>query len=246
VEIFDDLEAEYERLDLIFAGFSGADWAAASDCDGWTVVDVVLHLAQSEETVVATVTGAPAMPGRLAPDRAGMSVDEAMDRWVAAERAGPEVVYPRWQAARRKSVEVLRAADPDKASVWASAPLRPATMATTRLAEHWAHALDVTVPLGIEYPDTARLRHIARLAYRTLPYAFEIAGEQPGPVRAELSGPDGEIWRFGPQDAESVITGPVGAFCRVGARRLKPEDSGLTATGPHGPAALRVLRNYAA
>jgi uncharacterized protein (TIGR03084 family) len=246
VEIFDDLETEYERLDRIFAGLSAADWASASACAGWSVVDVLLHLAQSEETVVATVTGTPVMPGRLAPDREGLSVDEAMDRWVEAERAGPEVVYPRWQAARHKSVEVLRDADPDKASAWASAPLRPATMATTRLAEHWAHALDITGPLGIDYPDSARLRHIARLAFRTLPYAFQVAGEQPGLVRVELSTPDGEILRHGPDEAESVITGPVGAFCRVGAQRLKPEESGLTATGPHGPAALRVLRNYAA
>src|SRR5262245_36813476 len=106
-----------------------------SAAEGWSVVDVVLHLAQSEETVVATVTGTPVMPSRLAPDRDGLTVDEAMDRWVAAERAGPEVVYPRWQAARRASLEVLRAADPDRASAWASAPLRPATVAPTRLAE---------------------------------------------------------------------------------------------------------------
>jgi uncharacterized protein (TIGR03084 family) len=179
-------------------------------------------------------------------DRGSVGVDEAVDRWVAAERSGPEVVYPRWQAARRKSVEVLRAANPDRASPWFGAPLRPAAMATTRLAEHWAHTLDITGPLAIPYPDTARLRHIAWLAHRTLPYAFEVAGEQPGPVRAELTGPDGESWRFGPADAPSVISGSGGAFCRVGAQRLAPSESGLTASGPHGPAALRVLRNYAA
>jgi uncharacterized protein (TIGR03084 family) len=173
-------------------------------------------------------------------------VDEAMDRWVAAERAEPEVVYPRWQAARRESVDVLRAADPDRASMWVSAPLRPATMATTRLAEHWAHTLDITGPLSIPYPDTVRLHHIARLAHRSLPYAFAVAAEQPGPVRVELTGPDGQTWRFGPDDAPSVISGPAGDFCRVGAQRLAPEDSGLTATGPHGGTALRVLRNYAA
>jgi uncharacterized protein (TIGR03084 family) len=246
VEIFDDLAAEYDRLDDIFASLSAADWVSPSAAEGWTVVDVLLHLAQTEEVVVATLTGAPLMPGGLAQDRGGLSVDEAMDRWVAAERSGPEVVYPRWQAARRKSVETLRAADPDRKSAWASAPLRPATLATTRLAEHWAHALDITEPLSIPYPDTARLRHIARLAFRTLPYGFEVAGEQAGPVRAELTGLDGETWVFGPDDAESVISGPVGAFCRVGAQRLTPEESGLTATGPFGPTALRVLRNYAA
>jgi hypothetical protein len=36
--------------------------------------------------------------------------------------------------------------------------LKPATLATTRLAEHWAHGLDITRPLGIAFPDTARLR----------------------------------------------------------------------------------------
>ena len=246
VEIFDDLAAEYDRLDGIFGRLTDAQWASPSAAAGWTVVDVLLHLAQTEEAVVATVTGAPAQPGVLGLDRGPLSVDDAVDQWVAAERAGPEVVYPRWQAARAKSVDVLRAADPDKASAWASAPLRPAALATTRLAEHWAHTLDITGPLGIPYPDTARLRHIAWLGHRTLPYAFAVAGEEAGPVRAELTGPDGETWRFGPADAPSVISGPAGAFCRVGAQRLAPEESGLTTTGPHGAAALRVLRNYAA
>jgi uncharacterized protein (TIGR03084 family) len=246
VEVFDDLAAEYDRLDGIFAGLSAAEWVRPSAAAGWRVVDVLLHLAQTEEAVAATLTGAPARSDVVAPDRGPVSVDEAVDRWVAAERAGPEVVYPRWQAARRTSVEVLRAADPDQATQWIAAPLRPATLATTRLAEHWAHALDITGPLSISYPDTARLRHVAWLGHRTLPYAFAVANEQPGPVRVELTGPDGEPWRFGPADAPSVISGSAGAFCRVGARRLAPEESGLTATGPHGAAALRVLRNYAA
>lgn len=36
------------------------------------------------------------------------------------------------------------------------------------------------------------------------------------------------------------------AFCRVGARRLASEDSGLGVSGPVAAAALDVLRNYAA
>lgn len=244
VQIFDDLAAEYDRLDDIFEGLSGAEWESPSAAAGWRVVDVLLHLAQTEEAVAATLTGVPARHGMQ--DRGQVGVDDAVDVWVAAERAGPEVVHPRWQAARRKSLDALRAADPTTSAQWVAAALRPATLATTRLAEHWAHALDITGPLAIPYPDTARLRHIAWLGHRTLPYAFDVAGEPAGPVRAELTGPGGEDWRFGPDDAPSVITGAAGAFCRVGARRLAPEESGLAATGPHGAAALRVLRNYAA
>src|SRR5437773_5730867 len=100
--------------------------------------------------------------------------------------------------------------------------------------------------LGAEQ-DTARLRHIAWLAHRTLPYALSLAGEPAVPVRCELTAPDGEqVWRFGPADAESAITGAAGEFCRVAAQRLDPARSGLKASGPAGAAALRLVRTYAA
>ena len=44
----------------------------------------------------------------------------------------------------------------------------------------------------------------------------------------------------------SVITGDAGAFCRVGAQRLAPVESGLVTRGPYARLALQVLRNYAA
>ena len=54
---FDDLEAEQDRLAL--ARLSDAQWASASLAPGWTVRDVVLHLAQGEEMAVARLSGAP-------------------------------------------------------------------------------------------------------------------------------------------------------------------------------------------
>ncbi len=133
---------------------------------------------------------------------------------------------------------------------WVAGPLKPATLATTRLAEHWAHALDITGPLGIDFPDTERLRHVAWLAHRTLPYALRLAGEPPAAVRCELTAPNGsDVWRFGPPHAESAITGPAGDFCRVAAQRLEPDDpagSALRASGPLGATAVRLLRTYAA
>lgn len=242
--VFDDLVAEQDRLDAILGGLDDADWAAPSAAAGWTVADVVLHLAQTEEAVIASAAG-DALAIRSPGD--GATVDEVMDRLVRAERQPPADVLQRWRTARLAAVPALRAADPDQPLPWAAAPLKPATAATTRLAEHWAHGLDITGPLGISFPDTARLRHIAWLAYRTLPYAFALAGEQPHPVRCALTAPDGtDTWRYGPPEADSAITGPAGAFCRVAAQRLAPGRSGLLATGPHGATALSLLRTYAA
>jgi uncharacterized protein (TIGR03084 family) len=242
VAVFDDLVAEQDGLDAILGGLNDAAWAAPSAAAGWSVTDVVLHLAQGEEAVAASTAGV----GLAARSAAGGTVDEVMDRLVRAERQAPAEVLRRWRAARLASVAALRAADPDQPLPWVAAPLKPATLATTRLAELWAHGLDITGPLGIAVPDTARLRHVAWLAYRTLPYAFARVGEQPHSVFCELTAPDGTgIWRYGPPDADSVITGPAGAFCRVAAQRLPPGESGLVTTGPHGTTALSLLRTYA-
>jgi uncharacterized protein (TIGR03084 family) len=224
------------------------------------VADVVLHLAQSEEFVLATL-GAPETGGRStafgeagrAPDsgsagielRPGEGIDAAMERLVQAERAEPAVVLARWEAARLAALSALRAADPDVPVPWAATPLRPRTLATTRLAEHWAHGLDITGPLGLPYEDTARLWHIAWLGHRSLPYAYALAGEPAPEVYAELTAPAGDTWRFGPSDAPTRVEGPAGDFCRVGARRLEPGRSRLRVEGPAAGSVLSLLRNYA-
>jgi uncharacterized protein (TIGR03084 family) len=229
VTVMDDFVAETLRLQGILGLLTQAQWQADSGADGWSVADVVLHLAQSDEAVAASADGA----GHRADVAGAGTVDDWAARLVEAERTAPDL-------------EALRAADPELPLPWVAGPMKPATIATTRLAEYWAHGLDITDPLGLDFPDTDRLRHIAWLAHRTLPYALSRAGEGPAAVRCSLTAPD-EVttWTFGPDDADSEITGPAGAFCRVAAQRLDPADSGLRAAGPHGAAALRVVRTYA-
>jgi uncharacterized protein (TIGR03084 family) len=242
VTILDDLVAEQDRLEDILSGLSERDWLAPSAAAGWSVADVVLHLAQSEEAVSAAVTGAS-----LRPCGTRVTVDQFMAQLVAQERAEPAAIFQRWRQARRAAVAALRSADPARPLSWVEAPLKPATLATTRLAEHWAHGLDITGPLGIALPGTDRLRHVAWLAHRTLPYALALAGGAPDTVFCELTAPDGvSTWQFGPADAGSAIRGPAGDFCRVAAQRLAPAESALTTTGPRGAEALAVLRTYAA
>jgi len=245
MSVFDDLATEQERLEKILLGLDEAQWLSPSGAAGWTIADVVLHLAQSEEGVEATATHGQLRGGVGA--AAGDTIDERAAQAVRAERAAPAQVFARWQQARQAGLAAVRAADPDQPLQWVAGPMKPATLATTRLAEHWAHGLDITGPLGVEFPDTERLRHVAWLAHRTLPYALSVAGQPQVTVRCELTAPDGSsTWRFGPPDAESAITGTAGDFCRVAAQRLDPAQSGLRASGPHGATALRVLRTYAA
>ncbi|HVE99118.1 MAG TPA: maleylpyruvate isomerase family mycothiol-dependent enzyme [Mycobacteriales bacterium] len=245
MQIYADLEAEQDALRGLVEGLPAIGWSAASGAGGWSVSDVVLHLAQTEEFVVTAVRA-----GNVRVDLSVVvdTLDGVMAQLVERERgrSGAEVLA-RWDAARREALTCLREADQSNAVQWVASPLRPATLATTRLAEHWAHGLDIAAGLGAPYPDTARLRHVAWLAHRSIPYAYGIAGAAAPPaVRFELAGPAGEVWQIGPADAECVVTGSAGELCRIGARRLDPTESGVRVTGPGGERLLELLRNYAA
>jgi uncharacterized protein (TIGR03084 family) len=241
MDIFTDLDAEESQLAAMLASLSDAQWVLPSSAAGWSVADVVLHLAQTEEAIALSASTA----GEAAWRDRGDGVDDMVEQWVRSERAQPIEILERWEVARGCALAVLRAADPERKMLWAAAPLKPATLATTRIAEHWAHALDIAVPLGLDYPDTDRLRHIAWLGYHTLPYAFGLEGMDPQAVFVELTSPSDATWTFGEPSAPTQIRGTAAEFCRIGARRLAPDDSHIVATGPYAAETLRLLRNYA-
>ena len=241
MDLFDDLEHELAQLESMLSSLTAAQWLSPSGAVGWSVADVVLHLAQTEEAIPLTAN----IPTEATWSANGDTVDDMVEQWVQRERDEPSATFERWKVAHRRAVATLRGADPLRKIRWAAAPLKPATLATTRIAEHWAHALDIAVPLGIDYPDTDRLQHIAWLGYNTLPYAFRLAGIDPQPVFVELISPSGSRWTFGEPSATTQVSGTASEFCRIGAQRLSAEDSAVIASGPLATATLRLLRNYA-
>jgi hypothetical protein len=92
-----------------------------------------------------------------------------------------------------------------------------------------------------------RLRHVARLAWRTLPYAFARADRAlHGPVAFELRGPGGGEWTFAPDEpAVTTIRGDGVELCQVAARRVLPADTRLRGEGPDAAAVLELVRTYA-
>ncbi len=247
--IFDDLVAEQDRLETILDELDDAAWVSPSGAAGWTIADVVLHLAQTEEAVVASARGENL--GSRCPTTASGddSSTTLMDRNVRA-RTAPRRRGLRAVADARGGPRspALRDADPAQRLPWAAAPLKPTTLATTRLAEHWAHGLDITGPLDIPFPDTDRLRHIAWLAHGSLPYAFTLVGEEPARrVLRARPRPTATTWQYGSPEADSTITGSAGAFCRVGAQPARAgglgtrhDRSARTRRAPR-PAQLRGL-----
>ena len=176
-------------------------------------------------------------------------VDEGAARMVERERGGPAAeVSARWQASGASVLlAALRRHRPGARVTWVAGDLSARTLATTRLAETWIHTGDVAAGLGLEPEPTDRLWHIARLAWRTLPYAFARAGRQlSGPVVFDLRAPNGDSWVFSAEDEPAtVVSGDAAVLCEVAARRLPGAESGLRAEGPDAAAVLDLVRTFA-
>jgi uncharacterized protein (TIGR03084 family) len=252
-EMVDALAAQHEELEILLVDCEPADWHAATRCEGWDVADVVLHLAQTNELAIASATG---RFGAVVDDfvvsvgdlESVRSIDDAAAVRVERERGAPDTaLLARWERSGDELQRALRECDPHARVQWVAGELSALTLTTTRLAETWIHTGDVAGALGVELPPTDRLRHIARLAWRTLPYAFERAGRPlPGPVAFRLTGPHGDAWNFEPPgNPVNVIQGPAADLCALAARRVAPADTTLVGDGPDAAAVLELVRTYA-
>jgi uncharacterized protein (TIGR03084 family) len=239
-----------ELADLIDGGMND-DWERPTRCEGWDVAAVLVHLAQTDELATASAHGQlDRHPHGFLGDREHqtVSVDDAAAAQVDADRAaGGDAIRQRWHDASQAMRAAFDAGDPHRRVTWISGQLSLQTLATTRLSECWIHTGDIASARGIELQPTDRLRYIARLAWRTLPYAFQRADTaMNGPVALDLIGPNGEHWRFDPDaPALTTIRGSAAAFCEVAARRVDPDATDLTGDGPDAAAVLRLVRTYA-
>jgi uncharacterized protein (TIGR03084 family) len=211
---------------------------------------VVLHLAQTDEFAIASAENRlPPVEerGRWAVSRDN-TVDDAAGDMVAAERDQPiAAIHERWLASAEQLRAALRAVGPHERVNWITGELSVRTLTTTRLAEAWIHSRDVGDAFGVELPADDRLWHIARLAWRTLPYAFARADrELHGPVSFSLDAPLEGKWDLVPSgESTTTVQGPALDLCLVAARRIDPSDTALHAEGIDAGPVLELVRTYA-
>jgi uncharacterized protein (TIGR03084 family) len=249
--VVEDLATQHEDLRGVLESLSDAQWHLPTRCEGWDVADVVTHLAQTDELAIASAEG---RFGEALLELIGgvesqpSSVDEAVALMVARESGAPtDSLRERWVTTSRRLTEVLDAMDLSARVQWVTGEISARSLATTRLAETWIHEGDVTSALGIVSRPNEGLRQIARLAWRTLPYAFESAGRtMTGPVAFSLTSPSGDVWEFRPDaQALTTVSGPAAELCEVAGRRVPARETTLVAEGPDAETVLDVIRTYA-
>jgi uncharacterized protein (TIGR03084 family) len=248
-QLIGDLRAEQAVLDRLVEGLGEDGWLAPTPAAGWDVRDSIGHLAAGDESALECVEGRhEALFARVLGHG---SVDAFNEAEVERGRAlGPAAMLAWWRTARERLNQAFEALPPDGRVVWGNGPMSVRTFIAARLMECWAHGLDCFAAAGVEPVDTARLRHVCRLGYRALPYAFGVAGRKPpaplDDLRLELTAPDADAtWTFGEAAAPQRVTGAAGEWARVAVQRLPHTDAKtLRAEGALAEQALAVARAY--
>ena len=254
-EAVTDWRSECAALDAVLDTLDEAGWHKETPAVGWDTMDTIGHLADTNDLMYDSVTGGTrdlmAAVEESQGDGGDVDRPDAVDVFTAWQIARvrkmtwPDV-YAWWKTSVARMVELLESLDTSKRYRWGPNMITPLSLASARMMETWAHSLDVHEAAGVAYVDTDRIRHIAFLGHRALPYAFDLEGlDAPGAVRLELTSPSGEMWTFGPDDAPTAIRGAASDWCRVVARRDRDGAAGrLQGEGPDATNAIKHGRAF--
>ncbi|CAL9538014.1 putative protein [Streptomyces sp. enrichment culture] len=246
LSVFDDLRAESDELDDAVAELGPERWALRTPAPGWTVAHQIAHLAWTDHSALLAVTDEGGF--RELVEKALAAPDSFVDEGAQeGARMPPAELLARWREGRTALDQALRAAPPGARIPWYGPPMSAASMATARLMETWAHGLDVADALGVTRPPTDRLRHIARLGFRTRDFAH-VVRQVPvpaDPFRVELTSPSGELWVYGLEDAPQRVTGPALDFCLLVTQRANRADLALRAEGADADRWLDIAQAFA-
>lgn len=245
-DILADLAAETDVLEGMLAGLPADVWELPTPAAGWAIRDQMSHLAFFDEMSVLAMTD----PGRFRVE-ADAQIAGGMDfpdRLAAQQRTiGVPELHSWFRTARRALLAEAGHRDGGDRVQWYGPAMSLASCITARLMETWAHGQDVADALGAHREPTARLRHIAHLGVRALPYSYAVRRlEVPqAPIRVELLAPAGETWTWGPEDAVDRVVGNALDFCLVVAQRRNRVDTGLRIEGPVASEWMGIAQAFA-
>ena len=251
-ELLADLGAETDQLWSAVAGLDDEGWRTPTPAEGWSIATQVAHLLWTDETAAGAARSLDGQAGKAAWDEIVLQAMADPTGFVDTSahevaRLQPQPLLARWGTARTALAAALRGVPAGAKMPWFGPPMSPASMATARFMETWAHSLDVYEALGAVPEPTDRIRHIAHLGVRTRDFAYTVHALTPPaePFHLALGAPSGETWTWGPEDAAQRVTGPAYDFCLLVTQRVHRGDTALVAHGNDAEQWLTIAQAFA-
>lgn len=241
-----DLAAETADLRSLVANLDEPGWRTPTPAAGWTIGDQISHLAFFDDAAVTSATDPDRFRAELTgPAEAGrLSADDVAARHRDLTGADLLAWFDR---ARGRLIETFGEIDPAERLPWFGPAMSAASSVTARIMETWAHGQDVADALGVTREATGRLRHIAHIGVKALPFSFIVNGltAPAEPVRVELAWSGGDVWAWGPDEAANVVIGPAVDFCLLVTQRRHRADTAIQARGQVAEQWLGIAQAFA-
>jgi uncharacterized protein (TIGR03084 family) len=241
-----DMRAEGDEIDALVRDLPTDGWSRPTPAVGWTVAHQIAHLAWTDERALLAANSPDEFLAEFARYKPGTDLNSVVDA-AADSLAARQDLLSWWREGRDKLAVTLLNLPAGTKLPWYGPPMSPASMATARLMETWAHGQDVADALGVRRTPTSRLRHVAHIGVRTRDFAYLSRGlsaptEQ---FRVELLGPDEDLWTWGPEDAAQRVTGPALEFCLLVTQRVHRADTAVVAVGQDANEWLTIAQAFA-
>jgi len=239
-----DLAAESAVTRALVAGLDESGWHTPTPAAGWDIADQISHLAYFDEVTVRSAVHPAEFEAELTAAREGVNPDAIAARF--RDRSGAQLLE--WfDTSRADLLSTFRNLDPRARLPWFGPAMSAASSLTARIMETWAHTQDIADALGVTRESTSRLRHVAHIGVGARAFSYAVHGKTlpQAPVRVELTGPDGDLWAWGPADAADRVTGPALDFCLLVTQRRHRDDLALIIQGPAATEWMSIAQAFA-
>jgi uncharacterized protein (TIGR03083 family) len=238
------VRADRAALLEIGRGLTAARWQEPSGCPGWSVQDVVAHLAAGFWAMVDL---------SQLPDITGQPFEQGQEVWVQSMRdLSPKAVLDDYEQVSSTGLDRLAGlAGLDLQVPLGDAGTYPAALFPAAYSfDHYTHIradlFGPRGPLDGEPPPSDELRMGAALDWieAALPQQ-NTAAEPQATLEIEVTGPGGRVIAFGSGPAKATVTSDGPAFVRWVTQRASWPDVGVQAAGDEAALAVaRRLRVY--
>ena len=244
-----DLAAEQASLDDMVKDLDDDGWQIKTPFFDWTIKDEISHLAYFDMAARLSATDRKAFAAGF--EKLLTGVSDFNDIFGQVNAIGNAMnnsdLLAWWRKEREQLLTAFESVEPDTRLPWYGPDMSAKSSATARIMETWAHGQDVADALGIVRPATDRLRHIAFLGVATFKWSFKNRGFSvpDQPVHVALKSPSGDVWAWGPEDAQNRVDGSALDFCLVVTQRRNLADTGLAVSGSVADQWMKMAQAFA-
>ena len=170
-DILSNLVAEQQLLDQYLQSIPVRNWNSKTSFKNWDITAHVSYLSALEDLGYNALK----KKGSDFNKYKGPKGLEKFEKEAIAKGRDmrPQDVIEWWRISRASVIETLAKCSPGKKLTWWKNEIDCRTFAVTKLAETWAHSLDVYESMDKDYEDTVRIEPVS-YTHLTLPTIYSV------------------------------------------------------------------------